>query len=83
MEKKIVLDTPLGKLCAVSNAYDKWSEIFIYIERGDGLEIDLVAAEVDTALKTASAYLYGDTSTEQWTKKHTWTQKEIEIDADR
>ena len=82
MEKKIYLDTPIGKLCAITNVADEWSEIYVYIERPDGVEIDLVAAEVDTDEKIVSAYLYGDTATEQWTQKHTWSAADINIDCE-
>lgn len=79
MEEKISIDTPLGKLCACVNDTGEYSEMFVYIERLDGIEIDLVAAEVDQENQTASAYLYGDTATEQWTRKHTWSADEINI----
>lgn len=82
MEKKIYLDTPLGKLCAITNIEGEWSEIYVYIERPDGVEIDLVAAEVNTDEKIVSAYLYGDTTTEQWTQKHTWSEADINIDCE-
>ena len=82
MEKKSYLDTPLGKLCAITNIADEWREIYVYIEREDGVEIDLVAAEVDTDNKSVSAYLYGDTTTEEWTKKHTWSAADINIDVE-
>lgn len=46
--QKIVVDTPLGKLCAIVGGDPKnYPEIFVYIERDDGIEIDLVAAGVD------------------------------------
>lgn len=81
-ERKISVDTALGKLCACVGGDPNYPEIFVYIERPDGVEIDLVAAEVDVETCMASAYLYGDTSTEEWTKKHSWSECEINISCD-
>ena len=79
--QKICVDTPLGKLCAcVGGDPVDYPEIFVYIERPDGAEIDLVAAEVKPDLEYAKAYLYGDTSTDQWTRSHQWSKSEINID---
>lgn len=78
--QKIVIDTPLGKLCAIVDGDPKnCPEIFIYIERDDGVEIDLVAAAVDIDDNCAKAYLYGDTRTEQYTNRHIWSEEEINI----
>lgn len=81
--EKISVDTPLGVLTAcVGGAGEKYPEIFIYIKRQDGVEIDLVAADVNIENMTANAYLYGDTVTEEYTTTHTWTEKEINIEVD-
>lgn len=80
--KKIFVDTPLGKLCACVGGDFDYPEIFVYIERNDGIEIDLVAAEVSIESKEAHAYLYGDTSTECWTRKHSWSEEAINIECD-
>ena len=78
--QKIVVDTPLGKLCAIVGGEPKnYPEIFVYIERDDGIEIDLVAAGVDIEDNCAKAYLYEDTSTDEYTKQHTWSEDEINI----
>ena len=79
MENKIYLDTPLGKLCATTNVADEYAEIYVYIEREDCVEIDLVAAEVDAETRRVNAFLYGDTAVDNWTKKHTWGPDEINI----
>lgn len=79
--KKISINTPLGKLCAcIGGDPDFYPEIFVFIEREDGIEIDLVAAEVNVEENAAKAYLYGDTTTDQWTKKHSWSAEEINIE---
>ena len=77
--RKISIDTPLGKLCACIGGDADYPEMFTYIERPDGIEIDLVAADIKTDDLTANAYLYGDTSTEDWTKCHTWSADDINI----
>lgn len=64
--------------------YRRWrpeelSRNLFYIERDDGIEIDLVAARVDIEDNCAKAYLYEDTSTDEYTKQHTWSKDEINI----
>lgn len=79
-DKKLSVETPLGKLCAaIGNDPENYPEIYIYIEREDGQEIDLVATEVNLDKNAAVAYLYGNTSTDEWTKSHTWSAEEIGI----
>ncbi len=81
--EKISVQTPLGILTAcIGGDSECYPEIFIYIERPDGVEIDLVAADVDIETKRARAYLYGDTSTESYTRHHVWSEDEININVD-
>lgn len=81
--EKISVNTPLGVLTACIGGDPKfYPEIFVYLQREDGVEIDLVAADVNLENKTANAYLYGDTSTESYTRHHTWTENEINVDCD-
>lgn len=80
-EKKISIDTFLGKLSACIGGDPTYPEIFVYIERQGGVEIDLVAAEVKSEEKVACAYLYEDASTEEWTKRYEWSEEEINIHA--
>ncbi|WP_196033547.1 hypothetical protein [Flavonifractor plautii] len=79
MEEKLSIDTALGSLCASIGGDPNYPEIFVYLKRPDGAEIDLVAASVAQKEREVSAYLYGNTSTEEWTRKHIWTQDEINI----
>ena len=79
-ENKISLDTPLGKLCAGTTGSEEYPGIYIYMARPDGVEIDLVIAEVDAEQKEAAAYVNVDTSDENWIKKHIWTEEDIDID---
>ncbi len=79
-ENKISLDTPLGKLCACTIKDAEYPGIYICIARPDGVEIDLMVTEVDAEQKEAAAYVYGDTSTDDWTRKHIWTEADINID---
>lgn len=79
--KKVCVDTPLGKLCAcVGEDQVNYPAIFVYIERLDRTEIDLVSAEVKPDLECVKAYLYGDTSTDQWTRNYRWSKEEINIE---
>lgn len=72
----IEIPTHLGKLCAEIGGNPDYPEIFVYIRRDDGVEIDLVAAGVkDDAVK---AYLYGDTTRDDYTASHLWHPHEIE-----
>ena len=81
--EKISVNTSLGVLAACIGGDPKfYPEIFVYLQREDGVEIDLVAADVNLENKTAYAYLYGDTSTESYTRHHTWTENEINVDYD-
>lgn len=81
MEQKIEVQTPLGMLTAcVGHDRENFPGIYLYLVRPDGVEIDLVLAEVSVATKQAKAYLYGDTSTDQWTGQHIWRESEINIE---
>ena len=82
MDRKIIsIPTPLGELCAEIGAMpDKYPCIYTYIRREDGIEIDLVAAEVKVQDDVAKAYLYGDTTTDEYTLDYEWSRENIEID---
>ena len=80
--RKISIDTPLGRLCACADADPNYPGIFVYVERADGIKIDLVVFEVNVASKEAKAYLYGDTSAEGWTERHRWSEADINISYD-
>ena len=80
-KQKISVETPLGRLEAcIGGDPESYPEIFTYLVRKDGVEIDLVACEVNIEKDEAGAYLYGDTKTESWTKHHAWSKDEINID---
>lgn len=81
--EKIRVNTSLGVLEAcIGGDPENYPEIFIYIRREDGVVIDLVAADVNLEKETANAYLYGDTSTDSYTRRYTWTKDEINIEGD-
>ena len=80
-QEKISVETPLGRLEAVLGwDHEAYPEIYTQLVRKDGVEIDLVACTVDVEKAEANAYLYADTSTDCWTKRHTWTKEEINIE---
>lgn len=77
---KISIQTPLGKLTAVIGGDPDYPEIFIYLERPDGIEIDLTAVSTDGTDDQLTAYLYGDTSTDSYTREHKWSKEELNIE---
>lgn len=77
---KISVNTPWGELTAIIGGDpDDYPEIFVYIKRKDGGEIDLVCASMDKENNKMDAFLYGDTSTDCWTHKYSWSEDEIKI----
>ena len=76
---KVELDTALGKLCVdfINTLNPKTAIVSI---RKDGEDIDLVAVEVDEIHRCAKAYLWKDTSTDEYTHSHCWTEEEINIE---
>ena len=82
-EQKISVKTPLGILEAtVGGDTECYPEIFTYLVRPDGVEIDLVAVEIKKEDEFARAYLYGDTTTDQYTKTHDWSKDAINVEVD-
>ena len=84
MERKTILvTTPLGELTAEigGDPYD-YPEIFVYLKRKDGIEVDLVCASMDKDSNEMRAFLYGNTSTTDWTKKYVWTEKELNVEVE-
>ena len=78
--KKISINTPLGKLTAVIGGDPDYPEIFTYLERNDGIEIDLVAVSTNGHDDQLTVYLYGDTTTDSYTREHTWSKEELNIE---
>ena len=82
-EGKISVQTPLGKLTAcIGGDPASYPEIFTYIVRKDGVEVDLVACEVKLEEEIAKAYLYGNTYTEEWTRSYQWSKEEINVEVE-
>lgn len=84
MERKTIsVQTPFGELTAeIGGDPQEYPEIFVYLKRKDGIEIDLVCASMYKEDDKISAYLYGDTSTDCWTNKHTWTKEELNVEVE-
>lgn len=81
--EKISVNTPLGVLTAcIGSSPEYYPELYVYLQRNDGIQIDLVAADVNLETKTANAYLYGDTSTDSYTRHYQWNEDEINIKID-
>lgn len=81
MERQIIsVPTPFGELTAeIGGDSENYPEIFVYLKRKDGIEIDFVCVSTDKENNEMDAFLYGDTSQYEWTKKYIWTEKEINI----
>ena len=79
--KKIFVQAALGKLSAEIGGDPDYPEIFVYLEREDGVQIDLVAVgESEQNNEDVKAYLYGDTSVDSYTKSYSWSKAELEIE---
>lgn len=81
-QQKISVETQLGTLEACLGGDPQYyPEIFAYIRRPDGIEIDLVAVEVKEE-GFVRGYLYTDTHTEEYTKTIDWTADDINVELD-
>lgn len=81
-EGKISVDTHMGVLEACIGGDRDYPEIFTYIRRPDGIEIDLVAVEVKKEENIARAYLYSDTMTDSYTTTNDWSADEINVEVE-
>lgn len=81
-EGKISMNTHLGVLEACISGDPDYPEIYTYIRRPDGIEIDLVAVEVKKEENIARAYLYGDTMTDFYTTTNDWSADEINVEVE-
>ena len=75
-----------GTLVAEAGGDPSYPEIFTYLERTDGSQIDLVAAGADLPGQEDGshrggihAYLYGDTKRDDWTRRYLFTEKELSV----
>lgn len=72
------LPTPLGLLCAEVGGDPDYPEIFTYLRKDNGEEIDLVAVTVDKEKENIRALLWKDTNNDDYTDSHLWTKAELE-----
>lgn len=75
-----------GTLVAEAGGDPSYPEIFTYLERIDGSQVDLVAAGADLPGQENGshsggihAYLYGDTKRDDWTRRYLFTEKELNV----
>lgn len=73
-----------GTLVAEAGGDPGFPEIFTYLERPDGSQVDLIAAGADLPDQEDGShrggihvYLYGDTERDDWTKRYLFTEKEL------
>lgn len=70
-----------GKLKAEIGGDPDYPEIFVYLEREDGVQIDLVAVGHPTPeSKDMRAYLYGDTTRDDYTQSYTWHEEALKAE---
>ncbi|WP_140397140.1 hypothetical protein [Flavonifractor sp. An82] len=78
-EYDISLKTSIGNLCVRACSSSEYPAISVCLRRNDGVEIDLAFIEVDETDRSANAYVYENTATEDWTKKFRWAENEVNI----
>jgi len=72
--KEISVKLPYGELVAcVGGDEQNYPEIFVFLRRPDGVEIDLTAVSMDNSengSKVLQAYLWSDLYSEEWQRCH-------------
>ena len=80
--KKISVQTPLGKLTAEIGGDPDYPEIFVYLKRENGVEIDLAAVSTNSNDDKLTAYLYEDTTRDSYTRSYTWHEEALQVEED-
>lgn len=77
--QKIEVKTPLGTLCAeVGGEPNDYPEIFVYLQRDDGVQIDLTCVSMRTEEPDMiNAYLWEHPESDDWTRKHIWLRDDF------
>lgn len=79
-EKRFEIDTPIGKLVAEAGGdYKDYPGIYIYLQREDGVQIDLSCTEVDKETGEGRVFVWENTSTDEYTKMMRWTKEQLMI----
>lgn len=81
-EGKISINTHLGVLEACISGDPDYPEIYTYIRRPDGVEIDLVAVEIQKEENIARGYIYEDTTTDLYTRTYNWDANAINVEVE-
>lgn len=71
--------TKLGTIKATSLGDPDYPEIFTFVQRPDGVEIDIAA--IDANDERIKHYLYGDTSSDAYTEERVFSADEINVEA--
>jgi hypothetical protein len=77
--ERISTQTPWGELIAEIGGDPTYPEIFVYLKREDGMEIDLNVTSANIEESRITTYVYGDVVQEDFTWAHTWSEKELKI----
>jgi len=79
-EKRFAIDTPIGKLVAEAGGdYKDYPGIYIYLQREDGVQIDLSCTEIDKKTDEGRVFIWENTSTDEYTKMMYWTKEQLMI----
>ncbi len=96
--RRNIIEVPCtaGTLCAEAGGNEAYPEVFTYLRRPDGVEVDIVAVDGDAVIPDGvdpedfdgqtgrngglKAYLYGDTTRDDYTKSYAFSAEELAID---
>lgn len=77
--KSISTKTPWGDLVAVIGGDPTYPEIFVYLKREDGTEIDFNVTTANLEESRITTYVYGDVTQDDYTWAHTWSERDLNI----
>ena len=75
--KKIIIKIPFGELTAVIGSDPDYPTIYVYLKRPDGIEIDLAAVSMDNLNEMIQAYIWGDTTKDDYTRNFCWRKEQL------
>ena len=76
---KISIIIPFGELTAEIGANPNYPTIYVYLKRHDGIEIDLMATSMDKLNNMIQAYVYEDTTKDDYTENFCWREEQLNI----
>lgn len=79
---EITVKTKFGLLVAQAGQDPDYPELFIFLRRNDGVEIDLTAVTLNNDEEGLRSLLWTDTTSDGYTREYAWTEDELNIDYD-